>query len=487
MTYREARVYLDNVSKYGSVLGLDTIRNLLGELGNPQDELKFIHIAGTNGKGSVLAFISTILSEAGYKVGRYISPTVISYLERIQVDGRWIEEEEFAELVEKVQRAVACMETNGRGTPTVFEIETAIAFLYFRNMKCDYVVLETGLGGRLDATNIIKNTVLAVFATISRDHMGVLGDTLTEIAGEKAGIIKPGCMVVSAAQETEVRAVLEQRAAECGCPISFADQEKAVVLEENYHGQTFSYDMENASDEPLHLHIHLAGKYQLQNVVTALEAIQALRGGIAGATENAGGDAGRILRKTECISDETVRRGLERTEWVGRFTCIHEDPVLIVDGAHNEDAAKQLRKTLETYFPGKRFIYIMGVFKDKEYEKISAIMAPLAKKIYTIDLPDKNRTLDAQSLKAVLDAQSLKTVSDTQRSGKVPNVQSKKVGKNIPEEEIAPIATVKIEAVGDVRSAVRLALETAGAEDVIVAFGSLSYLGQVMDMMKEMK
>lgn len=351
------------------------------------------------------------------------------------------------------------METNGKGTPTVFEIETAIAFLYFRKMKCEYVVLETGLGGRLDATNIIQNTILAVFAAISRDHMGFLGDTLPEIAAEKAGIIKPGCTVVSSPQETEVRAVLEQTAAERGCPIRFAGTENMVVSEEGYRGQTISCCIGNPVSELLRLHIRLAGKYQIQNAATALEAIAALRGmGVQ-------------------ISGEAVRRGLEQTEWPGRFTCICENPVFIVDGAHNEDAARRLRETLEAYFPGTRFIYIMGVFKDKEYEKISAIMAPMAKKIYTIDLPDKNRTLDAQSLKAVLDAQSLKNTPET---------QSMKAGMNRSGEETLPIAAAaEVEAVGSIRKAVESALKAADKEDVIVAFGSLSYLGQVMEMLKE--
>ena len=168
MTYREARVYLDEMSKYGSVLGLDTIRGLLRELGDPQDDLKFIHIAGTNGKGSVLAYTSMILSEAGYRIGRYVSPTVVSYLERIQIDTEWISEDKFAELTMRVRDAIARLEAAGKEIPTVFEIETAIAFLYFKEMKCDLVVLEAGLGGELDATNIIKNTVCAVFASISR-------------------------------------------------------------------------------------------------------------------------------------------------------------------------------------------------------------------------------------------------------------------------------------------------------------------------------
>ena len=216
VTYKEARVYLDEMSKYGSVLGLDTIRGLLRELGNPQDDLKFIHIAGTNGKGSVLAYTSTILSEAGYRIGRYVSPTVVSYLERIQVDGRWIPEEKFADLTEKVRDAIARMEAAGEHSPTVFEAETAIAFLYFKEMHCDLVVLEAGLGGELDATNIVKNTVCAVFTSISMDHIGVLGDTLEEIAENKAGIIKPGCAVISAVQKPEVTEILKRRAEKLG-------------------------------------------------------------------------------------------------------------------------------------------------------------------------------------------------------------------------------------------------------------------------------
>ena len=176
---------MDEMSKYGSVLGLDTIRGLLRELGNPQDDLKFIHIAGTNGKGSVLAYTSMILSKAGYKTGRYVSPTVISYLEKIQIDGKWISESEFAEIMEEIKEAIDRLVCKGEPVPTVFEVETASCFLYFKKQKCDLVVLETGLGGETDATNVIKNTVCAVFATISVDHLGVIGDTLEEIAQTK--------------------------------------------------------------------------------------------------------------------------------------------------------------------------------------------------------------------------------------------------------------------------------------------------------------
>lgn len=427
VTYKEARVYLDEVSKYGSVLGLDAVQNLLYELGNPQDALRFIHIAGTNGKGSVLAFTSGILSEAGFRTGRYISPTVISYLERIQVDGKWILEVEFAELVEEVRRAIVRMEAKGLTSPTVFEIETAIAFLYFQRKHCDVVVLETGLGGSLDATNIVKNTVVAAFTSISRDHMSYLGDTLEEIARNKAGIIKPGCIVVSAAQKPEVKKELELYAEKCGCRIRFSNPEEAVVLEQDYRGQTFSYrGME-------HLQIKMAGSYQILNAVTAWEII----------------DAWNSIFEHQ-ISEQAIRRGFVKAQWPGRFMCIKESPIFIIDGAHNVDAAKRLRESVELLFHGQRLVYIMGVFQDKEYEKMAEIMAPLAKCIYTVNLPDKNRTLPAEELK----------------------------------HAVEPYCRGPVYAVGDVSLAVEKALQE---EEVILAFGSLSYLGQVIKKVKERK
>ncbi len=423
MTYKEARVYLDEVSKYGSVLGLDAVRNLLCELGNPQDGLRFIHIAGTNGKGSVLAFISSILSEAGFRVGRYISPTVISYLERIQTDGKWILETEFAELVEEVQKAIVRMEAKGLAGPTVFEIETAVAFLYFQKKHCDFVALEAGLGGALDATNIVENTLVAVFTTISRDHMGYLGDTWEEIAGNKAGILKPGCVAVSAAQAPAVKKVLEDYALKYGCSLRFADPQKAAVQKQDYRGTVFSYGgMEQ-------LQIQMPGSYQILNAVTAYEAIHALNS---------------ILEQK--IPEQAVRRGFLKACWPGRFMCIKERPVFLVDGAHNVDAAIRLRESMEMFFPQKRLIYIMGVFRDKEYRKIAEIMAPLAECIYTVDLPDQNRTLPAEDLKRVAKA----------------------------------YCKGMVQAVGGIEKAVEKALEAAREDGVILAFGSLSYLGQVM-------
>ena len=458
MTYKEARVYLDEMSKYGSVLGLDTIRGLLRELGNPQDDLKFIHIAGTNGKGSVLAYTSTILSEAGYRTGRYVSPTVVSYLEKIQVDGTWIVEEDFTELTEKVKEAIARMEAAGENLPTVFEAETAIAFLYFQKRNCDLVVLETGLGGATDATNIIKNTICAAFATISEDHLGVIGNNLEEIAETKSGIIKPGCQVVSARQKELVREVLkrkiqsvilesrtQQKVNERNV-FTEAEPEKMQIRKENLYGIEFSYKEFTEMKSPL------VGQCQIENLATALEVI-------------------RCLRKLGYeISEEQVRSGLSKTRWLGRFTLLSEHPLFLIDGAHNEDAALKLKETILRYLPGKRLTLIMGVFKDKEYEKITSILCPLAEKVYTVNLPNAGRTLSAEEL-----AVCAKRWCD------------------------------RTEAVGDIRSAVERAVweaeqelkqETEQGENsdtttgscaeeedrAILACGSLSYLGEVSRM-----
>lgn len=429
MTYKEARVYLDTMSKYGSVLGLDTIRELLFELGNPQEDLKFIHIAGTNGKGSVLAYTSTILSEAGYKTGRYVSPTVVSYLERIQIDGNYISKDAFARLTKMVQQAIARMQAAGHTCPTVFEIETAIAFLYFEEQNCDFVVLECGLGGALDATNIIPSPVCAAFASISIDHLGVLGNTLKEIAQTKAGIIKPGCHVVTGPQKQEVLDILTKQAKLHDCPLHTADKLKSKLIKESHLGQILSYKDFKKLDCPL------AGKHQIDNVITSLEIIILLN--------NLG----------YSISEDSIRNGLQKTRWPGRFTILGNQPLFIIDGAHNQEAALRLRESLDTYFPDQKWIYIMGVFKDKEYEQIAHIMTSSAASIHTVSLPNAERTLSAKELANVV----------TEHCDEDTNIYM--------EDSIA--------------NAVAHALEESKQNALpILTFGSLSYLGEIMEQHK---
>ena len=375
MNYEEAREYLDQVSKGGSVLGLDNMRGLLKRLENPQDSLKFVHISGTNGKGSVLAYVSTVFKEAGYRTGRYISPTLFSYREKIQVNERFIGREDLARLTAKVKKAAEEMKNSGKGSPTIFEIETALAFLYFVEQKCDIVILETGLGGALDATNVITTSVMEVITSISMDHMEFLGDTLGKIALQKAGIIKPHTAVVSAMQETEAAEVILDVCRKKECICNMVDPKQIEHISYGCDGQSFSYkNWDN-------IKISLMGSYQIKNAALALEAIEALR------------ELGYQL------NDNAVYQGMKKAVWKGRFTIISKEPFIIMDGAHNQAAAEELVRSLKLYYPGKKFYYIFGMFRDKDYHQVIRLTAPLAEYIITVETPENPRALPAEELK----------------------------------------------------------------------------------------
>jgi dihydrofolate synthase/folylpolyglutamate synthase len=421
MTYEEARAFIADTAKYGSVLGLETEAELLRRLGNPQDDLRFVHIAGTNGKGSILAYVSTVLKEAGYRVGRYISPTIFKYRERIQVDGAYITKEAVARLTEKIARAGREMQAEGFSHPTGFEVETAMAFLYFKEMNCDIVVLETGMGGLTDATNVVKTTLVSAFASISMDHMGFLGDTLEEIAAVKAGIIKPDTKVVSAVQKPEVRRVLQDTCARQHASYCEVDENEIRNVHYGFEEQSFAYrDLKD-------LRPGLTGSCQIGNAAAAVEVIYALR------------DLGFP------VEEEALRRGLRKTEWIGRFTAVDRHPLFVVDGAHNRDAADRLYETLQLYFPRKRKIFIIGVLADKEYDYIVSRLAPLAAHIITVMTPDNPRALPAEAL-----AQAVQKYNS------------------------------KVEAAESLAESVRAARGYATADDLILAFGSLSYLGALI-------
>lgn len=425
MNYAEARVYLDEVSKYGSVLGLENMRELLGRLGNPQDDLKFIHISGTNGKGSVLAYLSTILSGGGYRTGRYISPTLFSYRERIQVDEQKIEKESLAHHVTAIAKVIEEMKAENAGNPTAFEVETALAFLYFKEKDCDIVVLETGLGGALDATNIIKTTVMEVIAPISMDHMEFLGDTLEKIAMQKAGIIKPHTAVVSASQEPDAKKVLDHVCKENQCSMYMVDPAQITDVLYDVEEQQFSYkNWKNVK-------ITLAGNYQILNAALALEGVEELR------------------RLGYHLSEEQVRQGLYRAVWRGRFTLLSKNPAVIIDGAHNPGAAKELKHSLDLYFKGKDLYYIFGVFQDKDYQEVIRLTAPLAKHIITVQTPGNPRALPADELKEAVQA-----------------------------------VNPSVEAAQSIQEAIKKSLQLAKREDAIIIFGSLSFLGEAEKAVK---
>lgn len=317
-------------------LGLDRISELLDALGNPQNNLRFVHVAGTNGKGSTSAFIAQILQEAGYKVGLFTSPYIIKFEERIQINRQTIPYNNLVEVTARVRDVAETMQEH----PTEFELMTATAFLYFSEKKCDVVVTEVGLGGRLDSTNVITNVEVSVITPIAFDHCAVLGNTIAEIAQEKAGIIKKGVPVVSASQVKEAREVIERTAKEKGVSASFAE---GAIEGDN---ACFSYGGFN------NLNISLLGRYQRNNAVLALEAARCLQ------------------NKGWSISNDAIYKGLAHTAWPGRFEIIGREPLVIVDGSHNEQGVESLVETLSYRYKDYPIVFVVGILEDKAHRKM---------------------------------------------------------------------------------------------------------------------
>ena len=420
MNYKEALEYITSLNKYGSVLGLDNMIRLCEKLDHPEDKCKCIHIAGTNGKGSTSAYIAHMLMAAGYRVGRYSSPTISDYRERFQIGNRMITQKDFAAYVEQLQNVCDELVNEGHPHPTPFEVETALAFLYFADQNCDYVVLEVGMGGETDATNIISKPVACVWASISMDHMGFLGKTLTEIATVKSGIAKRGAVCVTTKQPFEVEKVLSEKTNAVGESLHIADVSDAKGVKYGLLTQQFSYKGLSKAK------IHLAGNHQIANAVLAVEVMLQLR-----------------ERGLE-ISDKAILKGLEETVWQARLEVVGKKPFFIVDGAHNEDAAKKLAESIETYFENKRLIFIMGVLKDKEYDKILSLTAKYAEHILTITPPENPRALDAFEL-------------------------AKEARNYHPQ----------VTNLSSVEEAVEVSHLLADKDTVILCFGSLSYLGAI--------
>lgn len=417
MTYEEARDYIAGVSKTGSILGLTSIQNLMKELNDVQDKLSVIHIAGTNGKGSVGTYLEEVLIEAGKKVGRYTSPAVFSPLEVWRINRENITEQDYAVYLTRVRDACERMEKKGFPYPTVFEVETAMAFLYFYEKKCDYVLLEVGMGGATDATNLIQNPVCSVLTSISMDHMKFLGDTLEQIAGVKAGIIKEGCPVVSAQQKPDAMRVISDVAEEKHARLLLADMDKISRTEGNEQGIRFDYKGIGT------ISLQMSGECQIENACLAITVLQ------------------EVLK----LPKEAIQNGLAGAKWPGRFETVLTEPLFIIDGAHNEDAAEKLSRTVQNYFTNRRITYIIGVLADKEHEKMLKKMLPMAERVYTVT-PENIRALDGRIL--------------AEEAGKYHS---------------------KVWACGSVKEAVEKSLEGAKQEDVILAFGSLSYLGAVKE------
>ncbi|MCR5739091.1 MAG: hypothetical protein K6G43_04680 [Lachnospiraceae bacterium] len=371
MNYSEARNYIANTGSAGIVPGTHVIKELLGRLGNPERELNVIHVAGTNGKGSVCTYLEYAFLECGLRIGRYASPSVFRYLERIRLSGEDISEEDYAEAVSRVHDAAEGMETK----PTGFEAETAAALFFFREQKADVVIAECGMGGREDATNVFEAPLATVFTPVSMDHMSFLGNTPDEIAINKSGIMRRGCPAVIAHMPKVI------------CGGKEYDPECTLRKEADIKGALCvpcDDDLVPAGfDNPL------AGAYQHDNLNTALHTLKAVKNSL------------HNLSSAHIITDDTMVAGIRRASWPGRYEKIKIKPVIIRDGAHNPGAARALRAALESDpdLPKNRKIHlIMGVFKDKDYEEILRIMLPLACSFTAIDLPDRKRGLSSQKL-----------------------------------------------------------------------------------------
>jgi dihydrofolate synthase/folylpolyglutamate synthase len=372
MTYSEAMAYLDSVEWKGSRPGLTRITELCRMLGDPQKDLRFIHIAGTNGKGSVSAMLDAILRAAGYRVGLFTSPFIERFNDRIRFGGEDIPDEELAWATERVK---ACADAMDDG-PTAFELITAIALVYFRRVGCDYVVWEVGMGGRLDSTNVVDTTVLSIITGIALDHCAVLGNTTAQIAGEKAGIIKPGVPVLFGEGDADAEAVIRRTAAGRGCEYIRTDFSAISDIHSDLFGTDFRF-----GDRAVR--IPLVGLYQTRNTATVLTAVGLLR------------QQGLI------IPDEAVRSGLANVRWKARFEVLSREPLVVYDGAHNphgvSGALENVRALLSPLTMDGKVVLVMGVMADKDHADMVDALAPYVAAVVTVR-PDSDRAMDASGL-----------------------------------------------------------------------------------------
>jgi dihydrofolate synthase/folylpolyglutamate synthase len=419
MTYEEALNYIHGTHKFGSKLGLENITKLLERIGNPHKKLKYVHVAGTNGKGSTSAFISSILIESGLKVGIFTSPYLERFTERIKINHQEIPREEISRITQLMKDNIDKMLKNGDNHPTEFEIVTAMAFQYFYENNCDIVVLEVGLGGRFDSTNVIDRPEVAVITTINYDHMKQLGNTLEEIAFEKAGIIKNNCDVVLHPQSAAVYELFIRICSERNARLHLVDFSKISDLHFDCDGQTFKYNNYGS------IKISLLGGHQAGNAVVAIKAAEILGG------------------KGYNISHDTLIKGLFNARWPGRLEIINREPIFLIDGAHNGEGANALSKALKDYFPDKRKIIIIGVLKDKNYKDMIEAVLPIADRFITVT-PNSERALPAEKTAEII----------------------RNYCKNVSVSDT-------------IKEAIEKSLRESESDDVICAFGSLYYIGEV--------
>ena len=371
MTYNEAKEYLKAASAKGSILGLERVVELLHLMGDPQDKLKVIHVTGTNGKGSFGAMMTSVLREAGYKTGGFSSPAITDITDSYRINGNEISQEQFAELISDI--AVFCEKMDEK--PTEFEIMAAAAYELFKRENCDIAVIECGMGGDTDATNVISEPVLSVITNVQSDHCKYLGNTIAEIAEHKAGIIKPGCPVFFGGDDAEAFDVVSKKVREVGVPFRFMDYSEVSRVRFSLEGMEF-YFKEKLYKVPL------LGVYQLNNALHVLFCTEML------------------IKKGYNIDYGDIRRGLAQTEWHGRFEVLRKEPYVIFDGAHNPEGIRFAAESIERYFGRKKVAMLIGVMADKDYRLYSEILGCYAEKVFTVR-PDNPRALDSATLAGV--------------------------------------------------------------------------------------
>lgn len=374
MDFLEAQNYLEKVrSQKGIVLGLDTMRHLMAKLNNPQDKVKFIQVAGTNGKGSTAAYLTSILSEAGIKVGRYTSPAVFSSTEQYFACGSCISESEYAKGMTAVAEAAACLDGE---TPTAFEQETALAFWYFAKKGCELAILEAGLGGDMDATNIVTTTVCSIITSISMDHCRILGNKISEIAAHKAGIIKPGAPVICIEQKEDAMEPIRAAAKAADTPLYEVHRDEVrQIFSDKRESIVFFREFEN-------LHLKMLGSCQPENAALAVQAAS-------------------VLSRSYPIEKKHIYDGIEKTRWGGRFELHSGSPDIILDGAHNPDGIRRLRESVNQMFGAVPICYVCGVLADKDYEKEIEILFGRASNVFTVT-PPSPRAMKSTDLKAAI-------------------------------------------------------------------------------------
>jgi len=377
MNYNECIHYLEEEVGFGSVPGLERIQALCDKLGNPERGLSVIHVAGTNGKGSAVAMLSSILQAAGYCVGTYTSPHLDRYNERFTINGQEISDEDFAAEITLMKKICKELAAEGQAVPTLFEIVTGAAFHYFQKQKVDILILEVGLGGKFDATNIIPSPLLSLIMSVSIDHTDFLGDSIEKIAAEKAGIIKKNCPVVLYSQSEMVYNIMWTKSQELNAPFYCPDHAEVHISSQSLTGTVFSVKTDLLDMEDLEL--PLLGSYQIGNCITVLEACAVLR------------------ERGLSLSDADIRTGLKNARWAGRMEICGTSPLILLDGAHNADGIQQLANSIRTYFDNKKVTLILGVLGDKEYDKMAEYILPHADSVILTE-PHSERKLDVFSL-----------------------------------------------------------------------------------------